>query len=69
MFSFSVIFLKGWGGGGNFCDFLFAFQGRNYFKTDELPSMGPRMQLKKDKTCHRDRIAHLTGPCPSHKKL
>ena len=27
---------------------------------------------KKDffnKTCHRDRIAHLTASCPSHKKL
>ena len=22
-----------------------------------------------NKTCHRDRIAHLTAPCPSHKKL
>ena len=22
-----------------------------------------------NKTCHRDRIAHLTTPCPSHKKL
>ena len=22
-----------------------------------------------DKTCHRDRIARLTAPCPSHKKL
>ena len=22
-----------------------------------------------NKTCHRDRIAHLTVPCPSHKKL
>ena len=68
MFSFSVIFLKGWGG-EDFCDFLFAFQGRNYFKTDELPSMGPRMQLNKDKTCHRDMIACLTVPCLSHKKL
>ena len=24
---------------------------------------------KWNKTCHRDRIARLTGPCPSHKKL
>ena len=22
-----------------------------------------------NKTCHRDRIARLTAPCPSHKKL
>ena len=22
-----------------------------------------------NKTCHRDRIAHLTAPCPSHKNF
>ena len=24
---------------------------------------------RNNKTCHRNRIAHLTGPCPSHKNL
>ena len=24
---------------------------------------------KENKTCHRDRIARLTVPCPSHKQL
>ena len=37
-------------------------------------SLPNRSQLLKfsasdNKTCHRDRIARLTEPCPSHKKL
>ena len=24
---------------------------------------------QKNKTCHRDRITRLTGPCPSHKNV
>ena len=66
--------------GDNFCGFLFASLGDNF-----LPKRGVHVEericsfpLKVDstekagsfnKTCHRDRIARLTAPCPSHKKL
>ena len=28
-----------------------------------------QLQSHKNKTCHKDRIARLTAPCPSHEKL
>ena len=47
------------------------------FQVNPLPGRGFTRKIKPyflrkikvNKTCHRDRIAHLTAPCPSHKKL
>ena len=30
---------------------------------------GSRKRCRHNKTCHRDRIARLTAPCPSHKNF
>ena len=36
-----------------------------------VTNIGTKKQhkAKHTKTCHRDRIAHLTAPCPSHKNF
>ena len=44
-----------------------AYRGACSFFTLELTPI--EKGSKDNKTCHRDRIAHLTAPCPSHKKL
>ena len=37
--------------------------------TKVLKIRTPKITVSPNKTCHRDRTAHLTAPCPSHKKL
>ena len=34
----------------------------------EIPAKSSLAYNLLKQTCHRDRIAHLTAPCPSHKK-
>ena len=53
--------------GENFYDFLFASMDSEMGCT--LKGMNRFDRSKINKTCHRDRIARLTVPCPSHKKL
>ena len=33
------------------------------------PFMDFQVKISPNKTCHRDRIARLTAPCPSHKNF
>ena len=68
--------------GGNLEYFFYCFSEKLRLDISHESSAGQRIHMKhqalfpsKDKskkinkTCHRDRIAHLTAPCPSYKKL
>ena len=42
---------------------------KRYAQSDYVPSTVHHSNILINKTCHRDRTAHLSAPCPSHKKL
>ena len=40
-----------------------------YKQSPDITDQVQKLTAKLDKTCHTDRIARLTAPCPAHKKL